>query len=208
MHKYLYLREEAHAKTWTEGGVVPLLTASTYWSEERQGTSTPDEFQRNNYNIDPRPYIDIRGGLAIRNAVVFDSPGSRPRLLNGEQWLEDGLVFCATSADPSWDVMKRFGKKCCVRIDDIAVLKAIFDRQVGTVSEMGPCIYTADHRRETAFEKGLGDKWQAEFRFHWKGKPATSVVIPGGLASPVRLWPDMWSGSFFLTRWHMPVARR
>ena len=75
MKKYLYLAKPWMADTWIKGGVVPLSVASTYASDRRSGTLTPDENQQNDYNTGPRGYIDIRGGMRLKDITIFDAPG-------------------------------------------------------------------------------------------------------------------------------------
>jgi hypothetical protein len=202
LNKYLYLNEVAHARTWIEGGIVPLSLASKYRSEERAGTMTPDE----------------NGVLRIRRAdeiAAFRTHNDQVEARN-IRWLTrrddgtvvemamdigyvDGLVVCLSNGrnDEIWAAV---GKKACVAIADAFQLYMTIDRLLDDqdlFTDPPPCVaiargrharceYTDTAQREVFLKSAL-DAWQDEYRLFWHTDRAAQVLLPGGLAELV--WP-------------------
>ena len=191
MEKYLYLTKEEWVHTWTQGGVVPLQSASNYQSYVRHRTHTPDEgldrslrgLSESELNhlvrADRRSTVDIRIGTCIINGRKSENVRYHQRPINA-------LVWCLCNSK-SEEIAKRLGKMACVRIPDVGKLKSIFDRQLGTVGTGRPCAYTRSVDRNH-FLKGEDDSWQDEFRVLWNIPGPKYVIVPQGMAERVSIF--------------------
>jgi len=194
MRLFRYLASEHDARSWLDGGVIPLFLAKRYFSEERNGIMTPDERRVINTN---RPYegSDISRVIAISDSKGISITGARINGVlvpdfYGDHYLEDGRVLCL-SVHLSGSLAKRMEKTVCVEIVDIASLKACLDQQVGVKSKMGLCKYVKNHNRNH-FMKSAKDSWQAEYRLFWPTVPADDreridVILPQRVACRVEL---------------------
>jgi hypothetical protein len=182
MRRYLYLTHESWAGAWIDGGVVPILPASTYKADVRLGTSTPDE------NLIHQSPIDIaslrRFGISVQNVKDFTFVGNRcngipmPECRNADYYVEDGIILSFSNV-ASLEIMNRLGKAACVAILDFDNLKCSLDKQLNTIGVADNCGYTADHQRNH-FLKGVLDSWQQEYRIFWKIQEPRSVhILPG-----------------------------
>ncbi|WP_236942821.1 hypothetical protein [Ewingella americana] len=156
MEKYLYLTKVEWADAWVNGGVVPLFSSSTYKSEERKATFTPDE---NLIDTSTHDLKDFKGLVKFEGggSVIFDETctinGKRyPGGINFSQRTEDGLVLCMANRKSNF-IAKKLGKFACVRIYDVVALKAVLDEQIGVVGEMGECKYTSNHQRDISLSR-------------------------------------------------------
>ena len=182
MEKYLYLSELSFVSPWVEGGSVPLKSASTYKSIERQGIYTPDE------NLIDTSTHDIGlfgGAVVIENSTVNFFGGSingepLPDQMTIDRKTEDGLVLCLANRRSNY-IAKKLNKKACVKILDMHKLKIVLDEQIGIVSIMDSCSYTKTHHRNHFLKSEL-DAWQEEYRLFWPGAGSTNVNIPRGIA--------------------------
>ena len=188
MDIYLYLTLPEWTAAWTTGGRIPIALASTYLSDKREGTMTPDETRVNNLNVDVRRLNhpealpqQFRGCVFVGNA--FQGPDFP--LVVGDRYIEDGLIL-SFSTERSWLIARKLGKKSCVRVANLNALKAIIDEQVAVKGKMGPCAYTNYHERDH-FLKSTADSWQCEFRMFWPGTARVEVVLPPGIAETVHL---------------------
>ena len=196
MSKYLFLNEDWHADTWVNGGEVPLSMASHYRHVERGGVLTPDENIHSTFDADIREYGFYSDDIEVRNMLVVGG-GLPSKYIDGSRRLKDALVWCLTNAEPGGALLRRFGKKACVRIDNIAKMKEVIDEQVGSESVAGDCKYTWGYQRDH-FTKSALDRWQEEYRLVWEVQKARTIVLPRGLSTRIPVWPGMWdSGSFF-----------
>lgn len=192
MEKYLYLTEVWWSDAWVNGGEVPIYLASTYLSNDRVGTRTPDENLIHESNIDV-PSLERYGieiGKGVSN-IRFISPRFNGQLhpdIHIENYrLEDGLIlsFCNSFNE---EIAERLGnKKCCVKIKDVEFLRKKIDKQLGYKGKMGSCEYTKDHRRNH-FLKSAEDSWQDEYRLFWKYSMNKKVRIPMGIAELVAVF--------------------
>jgi hypothetical protein len=191
MEKYLYLIKKEWVSTWIDGGEIPISLASTYLSDARDGTQTPDENRIHESNVDLEslePMIKLGKGASIGSFTMTNSTfnGQRiPDILDAKYILEDGLIlsFCNKK---SKNIAQRLGKEACVKILDIAALKEIIDEQLGIEGTMGPCEYTTDHQRNH-FLKSSADSWQDEYRIFWPLGENRIVNIHSGLAVSIKL---------------------
>lgn len=185
MEKYLYLTQHSWVTSWVEGGEVPLVVSSTYLSQERSGTLTPDE---NLIESSTHPQSIFGSSASVTGRDNFIGTFVR----NGEvvanniminHYVEDGLVLCLANSCRD-DIARGLGKLACVKIHDVNELKATLDEQVGSASIMGPCKYTTSYHRNH-FLKSVEDEWQDEFRLFWKGIGSRTVIIPKGIGVQV-----------------------
>ena len=192
LEKYLYLTKTEWVKTWIEGGQIPILPASTYLSDERAGTQTPDEnlihqspvdlLNMGLIGADDPTKVTIRR-MTTSNIVIN---GVRlPDVTNGRYEREDGLIL-SFSNKKSKLIATRLGKVACVKILDIAALKKVIDEQLGIASEMHDCSYTDEHQR-SHFLKSSEDAWQHEYRMFWPVTEPVTVMIPAGMAVAVKM---------------------
>lgn len=184
--KYLYLAEELYAQTWVEGGgPIPIKRASTYISDHREGTSTPDENLIYKSPVDLStlgPGIMIPKNVNVKSLTIVGNTfngKAMPDIRNADHYREDGLVLCFSNTQ-SDEICKRLSKKVCVAIDDVARLKEVLDSQIGVKSRAGTCTYTSNHERNH-FLKHAADKWMDEFRLFWPTLNEASVYLPAGL---------------------------
>ncbi len=188
MKKYLYLTKPEWVFPWIRGGVVPLFQASTYLSDERDGVMTPDENLIDTSTHDIKAFaghIKVEGGAtAIVTNAIFDGV-HYPGTMVFHRKTEDGLVLCLANSK-SAELAKRLGKRACVEINDVELLKRYIDRQLGVVGVMKACEYTDGHNRNH-FLKSSHDSWQDEFRIFWPEAKTTRVSIPSGIAKKVKI---------------------
>ncbi|MGF6116713.1 hypothetical protein ABIE30_000619 [Janthinobacterium lividum] len=191
LQKYLYLTKPEWQHAWIHGGEIPITAASSYLSDVREGTMTPDEnlIHESTFDLHQLPDFifgknpQIRGGVTFKGCTVNGVP--IPDFVNARRFHEDGAIlsFCDNM---DAEIMRRFGKTCCVRILDVHRLKAVIDEQVGLISKMGPCKYTIDHQRNH-FLKSSKDSWQQEYRIFWKDTSTRNVTLPPGISEAVTL---------------------
>ncbi|WP_193049794.1 hypothetical protein [Pseudoalteromonas undina] len=189
MEKYLYLTRKEWALTWLNGGVIPILPASTYLSNERNGTSTPDENRIHDSPVDitTLPGVDF-GGASIKSLTYTGNTFNgvkAPDVVNAKYYLEDGIIlsFCNRK---SKSIAKRLGKTAAVKIFDIEELKTIIDKQLGVKGVIGNCEYTTDHKRNH-FLKSTEDQWQDEYRIFWPITEPKQITLPKGIAASIKL---------------------
>jgi hypothetical protein len=184
---FLYLTETEWAKTWIEGGEIPINLASSYRSESRDGIMTPDENLIHESAI-PIPSLKQHGFHFenVKNLTFTNnfSNGVRlPDIHNANYYSEDGLIlsfcnhFCLITAE-------KLGKRACVKILDIEKTKKKLDKQLGCKGIMKSCQYTESHQRNH-FLKSTEDQWQDEYRIFWKRKIEKRVKVPSGTATLV-----------------------
>ncbi len=189
MIKYLYLTKKDWVSTWVNGGVVPIIPASTYLSNDRNGTMTPDENRIHESPVDVTtlPAIDIKGA-SIKNLTYTGNVINgvkAPEVVDAQYYIEDGIIlsFCNKK---SKQIAKDLEKEACVKILDIEYLKSIIDEQLGIEGISGDCEYTEDHNRNH-FLKSTHDSWQSEYRMFWPITEAQEVTIPKGLSKSIKL---------------------
>ncbi|MGK5079658.1 hypothetical protein [Janthinobacterium sp. HLX7-2] len=190
MRKFLYLTQHAFQDAWINGGEIPIMPASTYLSDVRNGTSTPDEnlIHKSKHDLTKFPLLDLSAPNAfLLNATIigcsFD--GIRvPDIVKANYYTEDGAIlsFCH---EKNAEIMNRLGKVCCVRILDVERLKSVIDLQLGIKGKMGSCKYTKDHQR-SHFLKSNMDAWQQEYRLFWKNVGKTFITLPPGIGEAVQ----------------------
>ena len=171
MSVYLYLEKEEFAKTWVNGGKVPIKPASYYLSDERDGTKTPDENRIYRSSVDitslgPKFIVEEDADIRGFSFIGCTSDGvPYPDIINAYYYKEDGLIlsFCNHF---SIDTAHKLGKVICVEICDVRKTKREIDAQLGIVGNMKKCKYTDDHQRDH-FLKFKDDSWQDEFRIFW-----------------------------------------
>lgn len=194
MKKYLYLTEKEWVLTWTNGGKIPIKLASTYLSDHRAGTLTPDENLIHKSEVDLtklEPFIRIHRGpgpnsLTMKNGTFNGRPA--PDIINASYYIKDGLIL-SFSNNLNKEIATRLEKKACVEIQSIERLKEIIDDQIGVKGIMGVCDYTQDHQRNH-FLKSVSDSWQDEYRLFWPVSEERWIFLPSGLATEVDLTLD------------------
>ena len=189
MRRYLYLTKREWAHAWVDGGVVPILPASTYRSPDRQGTHTPDE------NLIHDSPVDIKSlsqhGYHFENVrgltFVGNSSNGRvlPSFVNADFYEDDGLIL-SFSNRKSREICQRLGKTACVAIDNIDSLEVQLNNQLGTRCVAGNCMYTFDHQR-SHFLKSVQDEWQHEFRMFWPIREPRQVAIPARTGRRIKI---------------------
>jgi hypothetical protein len=191
MEKYLYLTEVEWSKAWISGGNVPVSLASSYLSDERSGTLTPDEnmIYESNVPVSSLLKYGIAIGKGCSNIRVINPTfnGKKHIDIHIEEYRsEDGLIlsFCNSF---SKDIALKLGKKCCVKVNDMELLRKKIDKQIGCKGKMGSCEYTTTHRRNH-FLKSVEDSWQEEYRIFWKYPKDKVVVIPSGIAELIAVF--------------------
>jgi hypothetical protein len=183
MEKYLYLTKVQWVKAWIKGGKIPILLASTYLYDKRDGILTPDENLIHESPVDlkslsPAIHFSEVKKLSFINSYIN---GQRvPDIINANYYIEDGLIlsFCNSY---SKDIARRLSKKACVKILSMEKLKDQIDKQLGCEGIMKKCEYTNDHQRNH-FLKSREDAWQDEFRIFWKTTTSKWVNVPEGIA--------------------------
>lgn len=182
--KYLYLEKNEYAKTWVEGGTVPLSLASSYRSSERSGIMTPDEnvtieFFGMPYN-DFKKVVNVEGDSRNLNITLSNCniQGKHVNKAEYHQDYKDGYVLCFSNIK-SKEIAKKLNKKCCVRIVDVGELCDYISDQIKIKGEHRSCEYTSEVNRNV-FLKGSEDEWQKEYRIFWESssKESISVVLP------------------------------
>ncbi|CAG36444.1 unknown protein [Desulfotalea psychrophila LSv54] len=189
VEKFLYLTEVEWADTWVNGGGIPILLASSYLSEKREGIFTPDEnlIHKSSFPIpELRQFgIHIEGVQGLNMSNNSFNGRKMPELRNASYYHEDGLIlsFCDVF---SVEIARKMGKKVCVKIFNIENLGKVIDKQVGSKGIMRNCKYTYDHQRNH-FLKSKEDEWQREYRLFWKKEDSVRVEIPTGTAELVTI---------------------
>lgn len=191
MSLYLYLNEHWHADSWVNGGPIPINPASTYKSLERSGIFTPDENLIHKSEVDLfslSPIFEFSDGgvrgLSVIDCTQYGDP--LPNIYKADLCEDDGLIL-SFSSRLSRIVARKMGKKACVKIIDIQVLKCAIDEQLGVSSESDYCQYTSGHERNHFLKSEL-DSWQAEFRLFWPIAKKVEVVLPPGIAELICSW--------------------
>ncbi|WP_343547506.1 hypothetical protein [Ralstonia sp.] len=184
--KFLYLTQVDWADAWVNGGEIPISLASSYLSGTRSGIYTPDENRIHRSPIDLRSLRPAFYFENVKNVSIVDCSINGvpiPNIVNADYYVEDGLIlsFCN---EFSAEIAKRLGKRACVKILDIAELKANLDNQIGLSGTMANCEYTHDHQRNH-FLKSVNDAWQKEYRLFWPGHERRVVTIPANTAALV-----------------------
>ncbi|MDZ5634494.1 hypothetical protein [Janthinobacterium sp. GMG1] len=183
--RYVYLNELWHANAWIEGGRIPIGMASSYISDVRDGTFTPDENLIHNSPIaldGPELHGVFKG--EIRGLTMLGCTNNGKKILDlheVDRYVEDGAIlsFCK-----KFDVElgRRFkGKVICLKIKDIRDLFQAIDDQLPVIGRLEDCLYTEDHQRNH-FLKSIDDSWQEETRMFWKIAEKVEVELPPGLA--------------------------
>src|SRR3990167_1575715 len=120
MEKYLYLTKKEWSLTWVNGGIIPILPASTYLSRDRNGTMTPDENRIHDSPVDVTtlPGIKFHENTSIKDFTYVGNVfyGIRaPDVASAQYYIEDGIIlsFCNVK---SKSIAQRLGKKACVKI--------------------------------------------------------------------------------------------
>lgn len=189
MKTYLYLGRKEWAEAWVDGGKIPINPASTYLSDERAGTMTPDENLVHKSNVDLQT-LSRSGAIGFKELHDFSFIGCSingeriPDIHNAYYYQEDSLIlsFC-NHLSP--DTARKLGKVICVEIINISKTKKKLDKKLGIRGGMKKCDYTDDHQRNH-FLKSKDDSWQDEFRIFWKSQRGeTWVTIPSGTAKIV-----------------------
>ncbi|VWX58933.1 hypothetical protein [Sphingorhabdus sp. 109] len=183
---FLYLNEIEYAKTWIEGGQIPLMRASFYRSAERNGTSTPDEVRQFRWDgASPETFEGIANiGQNVQNIqfINFRSNGIPIPDTRIDVYEEDAFLLCL-SHTKSKALAERFeNKKCCVEITDISLLISA----LGAFENVryGRVKYTKFDDR-SHFMKSIKDAWQDEYRFVIpanKGLREININLPPGVA--------------------------
>lgn len=191
MRLFRYCTSEAHARTWIEGGNLPLKAASFYRSHEREATRTPDEvvhrkltgLSGGQFESRFKMHPQSRGSLVVKNLRVGEEP-----LLRDIEWHQeqrDGLILCL-STEASQSIAVRLGKNHCIEVIDIASLIASLDAQLGVKANHGPCAYTSEYDRNTFLKSNL-DAWQMEYRLYWELTSESTVIISPGTGKMIEL---------------------
>ena len=194
---YLYLNELGHADAWTNGGEIPISLASSYLSDTRSATKTPDELlQRKVEGLDPksRPYFSKMydfGPAAthclFEGNVYHDELGTH--VIEG--WLtshqEDSLIVCLSRARARITAL-RLGKVACIKIANVDRLRLVLEEQTGRGWSAGIMKYTSGPDRSHLL-KSLEDSWQHEFRLFSQGSSKTPcwVRLPPGIGELIDL---------------------
>lgn len=184
MDIFLYLTEKEWVNTWIDGGEIPISLASSYLSDERVGTKTPDE---NIIHKSEHPVPDLENyGISIKeskNITITNGTynGQKiPDIKNADFYTDDGgiLSFCNTLSE---EISEKLGKKACVKITNIEQLRKTFGKQLGCKAIVKKCAYTNDHQRNH-FLKSTEDSWQDEYRMFFPTTRVKSVKVPKGAA--------------------------
>lgn len=194
---YLYLNEFGHVEPWTKGGDVPISLASSYLSETRDATRTPDElWQLKVEGLEPtsRPFFSKmfqfgpgEKNFVIQECVVGDGDAMYP--IDG--WVqshpEDSLILCLSRAR-SRELAERLKKVACIKITDLDRLRLILEEQTSRGWSAGVMKYTVGPDRSHLL-KSLEDSWQHEFRLFSQGSSKTPcwVRLPLGIGELIDL---------------------
>lgn len=188
---FLYLNEHWHADAWISGGgPVPINPASSFRSQERRGTSTPDEVvQRAVSGLAP-PLAELvksafSGGTVIFEGVTLTAPdGSQTVIDRGfHHYQEDDSLIVCLSKTLSKEQARRFSeggpeKKTVVRIKDPVLLLRDLGEKLGIAGQLDHVRYTYGLDRGR-FVKHVSDAWQSEVRL--------SFPITDGVARTIML---------------------
>ena len=191
MRYFKYLERQEFAKTWIEGGFVPINPASAYYSSERGGKFTPDELMQRSLVGPMQRLIDSRvigiqqntnTNITMRNCRIIDPSGVQ--VIDYAAHLvkrEDSYIDCY-STELSSVLSKELKRDFVVEIVDVESLARAFDQQVGIDSVRGVVDYTDGYER-SHFVKSVGDSWQKEFRLVWMkdGIDPLFLEVPPGL---------------------------
>lgn len=186
--KFLYLAENWQVENWINGAKgIPIKRASSYLSQERKGTLTPDENLIHDSDIDLLSFAStVYLGGTSECVVSSDNVGIPNFVISkAELRVEDGLILCFSNSKSS-EICQRLGKKFCLQIDDMAHLKSVIDACLGNVGTPGHCDYTDDHQRNH-FLKSVEDKWMDEFRLLWPVQDVDTFDLPPNIAKLVAL---------------------
>lgn len=198
MRIYKYLTKEEYASTWIDGGTAPVLPASTYRSQERLGTMTPDEVVHQKFSSHgaKRAFESGAFGFAPNfvGVVQFENVTIEgfqhqidPIRIDGtfDRFEQDALIDCY-STELSSSLAERLGKAAIVEVMDIDSLLDQFDGQIGSHSERHLVSYTEGLERGH-FMKSVSDNWQREFRAVWTSALNVSIEvnIPSGFCRRV-----------------------
>lgn len=186
MEKYLYLTKREWATTWIKGGKIPIALASSYLSDNRSGTFTPDENLIHESPVDLTglsPFFEMDPGVNIKGLTIQNNSWNgvlQPEVYNANYYHEDGLIlsFCNSFSEK---IAQRLGKQACVKIRNIKSLKRIIDEQLKVKGIADCCRYTTDHQRNH-FLKSVEDAWQDEYRIFWPLTTSRMVGLPKGVA--------------------------
>ena len=191
MRYFKYLERQEFAKTWIEGGFVPINPASAYYSSERGGKFTPDELMQRSLVGPMQGLIDSRvigiqqntnANITVRNCLIIDPSGVQ--VIDYAAHLvrrEDSYIDCY-STELSSVLSIELQRNFVVEISDIEALASAFDRQIGLRSLRRAVDYTDSYDR-SHFVKSNSDSWQKEFRLVWMkdGVEPFLVEVPSGL---------------------------
>jgi hypothetical protein len=190
---FLYLRDDAWADTWVNGGKVPLSPASNYRREEdeRSGIFTPDEVRHvslDGFDAPTEKFVEsimstLPPMVQFKDVSWFD--GTNSGRLDGYVMQQDrnSLILCFASIF-SRKLLNRFGdKNAVVRVIDPRRLLTILGEQIGVPTQYRRIQYTSGPRRNT-FLKSKADAWQHEVRMAWFPEVVETrwVVLPPGIA--------------------------
>lgn len=182
---YLYLRESEWIDAWINGGIIPINPASTYLSMERKGIMTPDEtlIYESTHDVESWPgFIEMDDV----SDITFGSVRLNGKLMGTnihikEKRREDGVILSFCNHFSPETAKRLDGKKACVEIVDMELLKSSISKQLGVDCQSGNCQYSESHNRNH-FLKSINDKWQDEFRLFWNYPRPIKVEIPKGIA--------------------------
>ena len=189
----LYLNDPAHCDAWVNGGRVPINPASTYLSNVRKGTRTPDENRQFRYKGIPEALVNPNMGWVP--FTVGDNTSARVSdvtIVTSERFdyieqaelhsrIEDGLILSfSRERVPQW---REEGKRACVRIVNFYKLLASANRGLRQTCVHKGIDYTEKAERNH-FLKSDEDQWQCEYRMFWKRRDPveTWIHIPPGIA--------------------------
>jgi len=182
---YRYLGPESYEDAWINGGKIRLTAISTYKRAERKGIYTIDEglIHDSTEDLYNHPIVKFQRGAQVKSFSFTGSLNGKelPKIVNAKLIHEGGAVLCFSS-ELSSELMHRFEKTRCIKINDMAGLLKIIDGQLKTKGQMGWCEYTKNWQRHH-FLKSDEDAWQKEFRLFWKNLGNTFVEIPPGVGT-------------------------
>lgn len=195
---YLYLTEEAWVDAWLSGGEVPINPASTYVSDVRGGTKTPDETLQKTIegmpdwivggdNRHAPPFrLDIGADVTISGITIVQGQDVA-HVSNGRatNTFQDGLIL-SLSTRLDEEVARGLGKEACVQIRCMACLIEALDEQIGVTCKWGSVQYRDGFVRNH-FLKSSADAWQREYRLLWviENVSRRSVRLPPRMAERV-----------------------
>jgi hypothetical protein len=173
--KYRYFDRVEYALPYVEGGLARINLASSYLSDQRMGTQTPDEVRNLHVQGIPPELFD--------RLFSFQSPIGSFFDIEGEQYLENGLVLCMSNS-LSLGAAGRLKKNVIVEISNPLKLYEVINAALGIAAVAAHCRYTSGPERNH-FLKGEEDAVLDEFRFFWPGTnellAPVDVLLPPGL---------------------------